>query len=216
MQPDWEHEYVEFVTAAMPRMRRLAYLLCGDAHRADDLVQQTFTTLYVHWPRVRTVTHLDGYVRTTLVRFFQGEKRRPWSRRVRLTDSPPEPLPGHGPDVEERSVLRAALDRLPRRQRAVLVLRFLCDMSVTEVAETLRCSAGTVKSQSFHGLATLRRLLDEQSGPGATPLTSRDPTARAGPPPLAAATPWPSQSWSRPAASTPTTSEGFPRSTDRR
>ncbi|MDW5326473.1 sigma factor [Plantactinospora sp. KLBMP9567] len=74
MQPDWEHEYVEFVTTAMPRMRRLAYLLCGDAHRADDLVQQTFTTLYVHWPRVRTVTHLDGYVRAETPAVLAGER----------------------------------------------------------------------------------------------------------------------------------------------
>ncbi|WP_422771898.1 SigE family RNA polymerase sigma factor [Plantactinospora sp. WMMC1484] len=164
MPPHWEQEYVEFVTAALPRMRRLAYLLCGDAHRADDLVQQTFTTLYVHWPRIRTVAHLDGYARATLVRFFQSEKRRPWSKRVRLTEAPPEPLPRLGPDVEERTVLRAALDRLPRRQRAVLVLRFLCDMPVAEVAEVLGCAPGTVKSQSFHGLAALRRLLDDQPG----------------------------------------------------
>ncbi|MFY1689753.1 SigE family RNA polymerase sigma factor [Plantactinospora sp. WMMB782] len=185
MQPHWEHEYIEFVTTAMPRLRRLAYLLCGDAHRADDLVQQTFTTLYVHWPRVRNVGHLDGYVRATLVRFFQGEKRRPWSKRVRLTDSPPEPLPRYGPDVEERTVLRAALDRLPRKQRAVLVLRFLCDMSVTEVAETLGCAPGTVKSQSFHGLATLRRLLAEQ--PGSTTPTAPSPAPSAAPSPAPAA-----------------------------
>ncbi|GAA3739546.1 hypothetical protein GCM10022225_23350 [Plantactinospora mayteni] len=219
MQPDWEYEYVEFVTTAMPRMRRLAYLLCGDVHRADDLVQQTFTTLYVHWPRVRTVTHLDGYVRTTLVRFFQGEKRRPWSRRVRLTESPPEPLPSSGPDVEQRTVLRAALDRLPRKQRAVLVLRFLCDLSVAEVAETLGCAPGTVKSQSFHGLATLRRLLDERSGPGTSAGPAPDPSARAGPPSPAAPAPWPSPSWSRSATSTgvaPATTDRFPRPTDRR
>ncbi|MFY1675076.1 SigE family RNA polymerase sigma factor [Plantactinospora sp. WMMB334] len=130
-------------------MRRLAYLLCGDAHRADDLVQQTFTTLYVHWPRIRTVAHLDGYARATLVRFFQSEKRRPWSKRVRLTESPPEPLARLGPDVEERTVLRAALDRLPRRQRAVLVLRFLCDMPVAEVAEVLGCAPGTVNARNL-------------------------------------------------------------------
>ncbi|MGI5145730.1 SigE family RNA polymerase sigma factor [Plantactinospora sp. CA-294935] len=218
MQPDWEHEYVEFVTTAMPRMRRLAYLLCGDAHRADDLVQQTFTTLYVHWPRVRTVTHLDGYVRTALVRFFQGEKRRPWSKRVRLTESPPEPFPRGGPDVEERTVLRAALDRLPRKQRAVLVLRFLCDMSVAEVAETLGCSPGTVKSQSFHGLATLRRLLDEQPESGGSP----DPTARAGPPsPAVATSPTRCPTRARTAPSwpsrvAPASPDGLPGPTDRR
>ncbi|WP_347404841.1 SigE family RNA polymerase sigma factor [Micromonospora sp. WMMD1102] len=229
MQPHWEYEYVEFVTTAMPRLRRLAYLLCGDAHRADDIVQQTFTTLYVHWPRVRNVSHLDGYVRATLVWFFQGEKRRPWSRRVRLTDTPPEPLPRYGPDVEERTVLRAALDRLPRKQRAVLVLRFLCDMSVTEVAETLGCAPGTVKSQSFHGLATLRRLLAEQ--PGSTTLTAPSPapaagavdepsgpTVRAGPSAPTARSQLRSESRPRPATSTGVARAGadpFPRPTDR-
>jgi RNA polymerase sigma-70 factor (sigma-E family) len=195
MQPAWEQEYVEYVTAAMPRMRRLAYLLCGDTHRADDLVQQTFTTVYVRWTRIRTVAHLDGYVRTTLVRFFQNEKRRVWSRRVRLTDSVPEPEPRGGPDVEERTVLRAALDQVPPRQRAVLVLRFLCDMPITEVAEVLGCSPGTVKSQSFHGLTTLRRLLGEPppgTGTGGPPFAAAA-GSRLGPDPCNAQDPWDSK-----------------------
>jgi RNA polymerase sigma-70 factor (sigma-E family) len=162
--PSWEDDYVEYVTARLPSLRRLGYLLCGDADGADDLVQQTITTLYVRWRRASTADHLDAYVRRMLLRAFLDEKRRPWSR-VRLTDAPPERPgpPDAGAGAEDRIVLRAALARVPRRQRAVLVLRFLCDLPVSEVAELLHCSEGTVKSQTSHGLAALRRLLGAQA-----------------------------------------------------
>ncbi|HZN20866.1 MAG TPA: SigE family RNA polymerase sigma factor [Micromonosporaceae bacterium] len=139
-----EEEYVEYVTARIPALRRLAYLLSGDEHRADDLVQQTITTLYVRWQRARDATHLDGYVRTMLVRTFLDERRLAWSR-VRLFGALPEPPPVEDAGVEDRTVLRAALARVPRRQQAVLVLRFLCDLPVDEVAEILGCSQGTPK-----------------------------------------------------------------------
>jgi RNA polymerase sigma-70 factor (sigma-E family) len=158
----WEEEYVEYVTARLPALRRLGYLLCGDESVADDLVQQTITALYLHWRKASNATHLDAYVRQMLVRAFIDEKRRPWSR-VRVTDEPPERVAPAEPSVEDRMVLRAALRKVPRRQRAVLVLRFLCDLSVPEVAGLLRCSEGTVKSQTSHGLATLRRLLGAQT-----------------------------------------------------
>jgi RNA polymerase sigma-70 factor (sigma-E family) len=136
--------------------------LCGDEHRADDLVQQTITTLYVRWRRARAVTHLDQYVRTMLVRAFIDERRRGWSR-VRLLGEPPDRRGPEEPNVEDRTVLRAALSRIPPRQQAVLVLRFLCDLPVAEVADVLGCSQGTVKSQTSHGLAALRRALGSQA-----------------------------------------------------
>jgi RNA polymerase sigma-70 factor (sigma-E family) len=154
-----DQEYVEYVTARLPALRRLAYLLCGDEHRADDLVQQTITRLYLRWPRARTVTHLDRYVRKILVRVFLDERRLAWAR-VRLFREPPEPPPVRDTGVEDREVLRAALARLPRRQQAVLVLRYLVDLPVDEVAEILGVTSGTVKSQTSHGLTSLRRLLD--------------------------------------------------------
>jgi RNA polymerase sigma-70 factor (sigma-E family) len=158
----WEQEYVEYVTARLASLRRLGYLLCGDEDSADDLVQQTITALYVHWRRASAANNLDGYVRQMLVRAFIDEKRRPWSR-VRLTDAPPDRPARVESSVEDRIVLRAALRRVPRRQRAVLVLRFLCDLSIPEVAAALGCSEGTVKSQTSHGLVALRRLLGAQT-----------------------------------------------------
>jgi RNA polymerase sigma-70 factor (sigma-E family) len=161
-----EHEYVEYVTARVPALRRLAYVLSGDGHRADDLVQQTITTLYLKWQRAKAADNLDAYVRTMLVRTYVDEKRLAWSR-VRLFREAPEAassFPETG--AEDRQVLRQALRKLPKRQRAVLVLRFFYDLSVEDAAATLGCSAGTVKSQTSRGLAALRSLLGERSFAG--------------------------------------------------
>jgi len=174
MQDGSDDEYVDYVTARIPALRRLAYLLAGDEHRADDLVQQTITTLYVKWQRARAADYLDGYVRTMLVRTFVDERRLAWAR-VRLFRETPEPLPFEDGGVEDRQVVRAALARVPRRQQAVLVLRFFYDLPVDEVAGILGCSSGTVKSQTSRGLATLRRLLGERefAGYSAHALRSR-------------------------------------------
>jgi RNA polymerase sigma-70 factor (sigma-E family) len=162
MRDDSEQEYVEYVTARVPALRRLAYVLSGDGHRADDLVQQTITTLYLKWHRARAADNLDAYVRTMLVRTFVDERRLAWSR-VRLFGETPEPAPVEESGAEERQVLRAALRRVPRRQRTVLVLRFFYDLPVEEVVATMGCSAGTVKSQTSRGLTALRSLLGSSS-----------------------------------------------------
>jgi RNA polymerase sigma-70 factor (sigma-E family) len=157
---DLEREYVEFVTAHLGRMRRVAYLLCGDADRADDIVQAAVERLYLRWRQVRGAGNVEAYAHTVLVRTFLAERRRLWSR-VRLMDEPPDrPAPAGQPD-DERIAVRTALRTLPRRQQAVLVLRFLCDLPVAEVAEILGCAQGTVKSQTSDGLAALRRSLGE-------------------------------------------------------
>lgn len=165
MRDGSEQEYVEYVTARIPALRRLAYLLTGDGHRADDLVQQTITTLFVKWRRATKAEHLDGYVRTMLVRTHLNERRLGWARVRLFRDTPESPPVEHG-GIEERQVLRGALAQVPDRQQAVLVLRFLYDLPVDEVARTLGCSPGTVKSQTSRGLATLRRLLGEREFEG--------------------------------------------------
>ncbi|MEV1288204.1 SigE family RNA polymerase sigma factor [Micromonospora sp. NPDC049679] len=158
MRAELEREYVEYVKARLPVLRRVAYQLTGDAHRGDDVVQQAITRLYLKWKRAREADNLDAYAHTVLVRVFLDEKRLSWSR-VRLVGAVPERPSPASTAVEDRAVLRAALAQVPPRQRAVLVLRFLADRSVDEVAGILGCTTGTVKSQTSHGLASMRRLL---------------------------------------------------------
>jgi RNA polymerase sigma-70 factor (sigma-E family) len=158
-----EAEYTEFVSARLETLRRLAYVLCGDIHRADDLVQQTITKLYLRWRSLSDVTHLDQYARKVLLREFIDERRRPWSK-VRFFAQAPEAVSQAG-DPSDRLDLRAALLQLPKRQRAAVVLRYLCDLSVEDVATILGCSPGTVKSQTSDGLASLRRVLGDELAP---------------------------------------------------
>jgi RNA polymerase sigma-70 factor (sigma-E family) len=150
-----DEAFAEYFIARSDTMRATAYLLCGDWHRAEDLVQVAFTKLYLAWNRVTRHETLDGYVRQTLVRTFLDERRLGWWRRVRVTGTLPEPDPvSH--HTEDRLDLLAALATVPRRQRAVLILRYWEDLSVEETATLLQCSEGTVKSQAARGLAALR------------------------------------------------------------
>jgi RNA polymerase sigma-70 factor (sigma-E family) len=153
-----ELEFRDYVQARLPGLRRSAFLLCGDRSQADDLVSIALGKLYRSWRKVRGLDHPDSYVRRMLVNAYLDERRRPWHRE-RSTDAVPEPAGHQDPDVAERLTVIQMLSRLPARQRAVLVLRFLDDLSVDETAEALGCSGGTVKTQTSRGLATLRDLL---------------------------------------------------------
>jgi RNA polymerase sigma-70 factor (sigma-E family) len=159
---DRDRECAEYVSARLKALHRAAYLLCGDAHRADDIVAATVMDLYRHWHRVRQADNVDAYVHRSLVRRFGQERRLRWAR-VLLTDRVPDRAatrPGSG--VEDRQVLRDALARLTTAQRTVLVLRYFCDLPVEEVARVLRCSEGNVKSHSSRGLAALREVLGSE------------------------------------------------------
>jgi RNA polymerase sigma-70 factor (sigma-E family) len=154
-----EGAFRAFALSRRPVLRRTAFLLCGDWYQADDLVQTALVKLYVAWPRVRTSGPPDAYVQRILVRCYLDERRRPWRR-----ESPVE-IVDHdraAADPEEDLLdLRSALARLPRRQRATLLLRFWLDMTVAQTADALDCSEGTVKSQTARALATLRELLGD-------------------------------------------------------
>jgi RNA polymerase sigma-70 factor (sigma-E family) len=154
---DRDGDYVDYVRQRLPWLRRIAYLLTQDAHRADDVVQAAITQLYLHWRRVREVDNLDAYARTVLVRVFLGERRR-WGSRVSLMSALPE-VAAEPPDHAGRLAVRQALAAVPPRQRATLVLRFYCDLTVEATAGALGCSPGTVKSQTAKGLDALRRAL---------------------------------------------------------
>jgi RNA polymerase sigma-70 factor (sigma-E family) len=149
-----EGAFRAFAISRRPQLRRTAFLLCGDWHQADDLVQTALVKLYVAWTRVRGDGPPDGYLHRILVRCYLDERRRPWRREspVELVD---DSASAARPE-EDLLDLRAALARLPKRQRATLLLRFWLDLSVGQTADALGCSDGTVKSQTARALTTLR------------------------------------------------------------
>lgn len=146
-------EFTEFYMARRLPLRRTAYLIVRDWHTAEDLIQQSMVKLYAAWPRVRSET-ADAFARRIVINECLSHLRR---RR----DVPVEHLPYRDEGGPEPYVLDvgAALDLLPPRQRAVIALRFLDDLSVVDVAHALDVSDGTVKSQTAKALATLRTRL---------------------------------------------------------
>ena len=165
-----DDEFTEYVSARLPWLGRVAYLLCQDRHRSEDLVQAAITRLYVHWRRAVAADNLDGYARTILVRVYLSERNSAWARRVRVSPALPDDT-ARAADVDAELDLRAALAMLAPRQRAAVVLRYYCDLSVDQTAAVLGCSPGTVKSQTARGLDTLRRLVVSPAG---TPAEGRN------------------------------------------
>ena len=163
MREDHEAEYVEFARAKLPWLRRLAYVLTQDVHAADDIVQATLTKLYLHWRTARIADNLNAYVRIMLVRTYLADRRLAWYR-VALRERVPDPRfrPATRDSMRRpRWICARHCGRLPPRQRATLVLRYYCDLSIEDTARALNCSTGTVKSQSAKAFTTLRgRLAD--------------------------------------------------------
>ncbi|HEX6353686.1 SigE family RNA polymerase sigma factor [Actinophytocola sp.] len=163
---DDDESFHVFVARSTASLTRLAYLLCGDQHLANDLVQTCYIRLYGAWPKVRDKDTADSYARKALLRCWLNERRRPW-RRAESRDGvvPDQPAPATDPTgaAHLTEVLRDALARLPARQRAAVVLRYWSQHSVTEAAAILRCSEGNVKSQSARGLAALRAALGTET-----------------------------------------------------
>jgi RNA polymerase sigma-70 factor (sigma-E family) len=149
-----DQEFAEFFSARFEGARRIAYAMCGSWPDAEEIAQTAFVKLYARWTKVRIET-ADAYLRTIVTRVFLDTKRRRRAREQVVAELPDVVAPPEaGP--AERMALRAALLSVPPGQRAVLVLRFVADLSVDQVAETLGCTAGTVKSQTARGLAALR------------------------------------------------------------
>ena len=151
-------EFTAYVAARQLHLRRIAYAVCGDWNRAEDLLQTALTKLYVAWPRLHRDGREDAYVRQIIVRANIDEERRPWRRREALglggiDAADPDPDPAA---IEERSALFESLQALPEMQRKVVVLRHWLGLSVEETAADLLISTGTVKSHSHRALARLR------------------------------------------------------------
>jgi RNA polymerase sigma-70 factor (sigma-E family) len=159
-----EEEFRAFAADRRSSLLRTSTALTGgDPHLAEDLVQKCLLKLYVAWPRVRSM-HLDSYMRRSLVNALIDERRRAFHRHERAWAEPPDAV---GPEVDNGELAGSilwALGQLAPRMRAAVVLRHVDGLSTEETAHALRCSTGTVKSQTARGLERLRALLGE--GPG--------------------------------------------------
>jgi RNA polymerase sigma-70 factor (sigma-E family) len=135
-------------------------LLTGDRALAEDLVQTALAKTYLAWGRIRDREAVEAYTRRTMVTTYASWWRRRWRGEVPTGTLPDRPGDDPYGQVDSSLPLRAALARLPRRMRAVVVLRYWDDLSAAEVAAILGCSVGTVQSQASRGLAKLRADVD--------------------------------------------------------
>ena len=159
MTPD--DEFTAFARAWQPRLLRVAYLVCGDAHLAQDLLQSALVKVALRWSRLRD-GQPEAYARAVLYRDAVSW----WRRRHRevTVAVPPEPRASiDGDEVAQRLALHGALARLTPKQRAVVVLRFFEDLTEARTAQVLGVSVGTVKSQTAVALRRLRELAPELS-----------------------------------------------------
>lgn len=146
--------FEDFVTSRSPRLVRTAYLLTGDPHLAQDLVQAALARTWPHWDRI-SADRPEAYVRTVMVRLQRSWWRRAWRGEVPSAVLP-ERAAHPGDAVEDRLEMARALAVLPPGQRQIVVLRYVDDLSVEQVASIVGVAPGTVKSQSAKGLARLR------------------------------------------------------------
>lgn len=162
MKKAYDEEFVDFVVGVSPRLLTSAWMLTGDPHVAEELVQETLARVFANWRRTRT-DNPTAYARRILVNLNTDRWRK--SRREELTDRVPEPDRALAPGPEHRVHLEidlvGALQALPRRERECVVLRHYLDLSEKEASETLGVSVGTIKSSTSRGLAALRAALTE-------------------------------------------------------
>jgi len=150
----------DFVRARHQSLLRTALLLTGDAHEAEDLVQEALVRTYAAWWGIREVGAVEGYVRTTMARHVVRSRQRRFRERP---VSEVGDWTASAPDQADVMTVREALRLLPAPQRAAIVLRFYTGLTEREVAEVLRCSVGTVKSRVARGTARLREQLSPAS-----------------------------------------------------
>jgi RNA polymerase sigma-70 factor (sigma-E family) len=151
--------FTAYVAGRRAHLYRTAYLLCGDAHRAEDIVQNALAKLYVAWPRASKADSVDAYVRRVIVNSHLDERRRPWRRESPTEDDRLDRAAPTGVTPEESDALWTALRGLGPKQRRVVVLRHYWGLSVEETAADLGVSPGTVKSQTSAALEKLRTVL---------------------------------------------------------
>jgi RNA polymerase sigma-70 factor (sigma-E family) len=149
-------QFEEFMASRWPGLVRLAFGLTGDPWLAEDLAQTALASAYASWWRVRTADDPDAYVRRILVNASKSRWRRRRPAEQPAAASPEAAVADPTTSVDDRSPLLGALQELPQRQRAVLVLRYWEDLTDAQAAALLGCSASTVRSQTARALAKLR------------------------------------------------------------
>ena len=166
-------EFTEFAAIASPRLRRTAFLLCGDWHTAEDLAQITLAKMFVAWRRVSQLDAVHAYATRTLVNSYLASQRRKRAAELLLSRPPERTAPPQEPEL--RLVVLDALATLPAKARAVVVLRYWEDLSVEQVADLLGCSPGNVKSQSARSLEKLRAVLGDPAAEQRPPCHPQPP-----------------------------------------
>ncbi|MFG1948251.1 SigE family RNA polymerase sigma factor [Nonomuraea sp. NPDC048826] len=160
MNNEQRRDFADFVSARSDTLIRLAYVLTGDQHAAEDLLQTALTKTAGRWSKIRA--NPEAYVRKVMYHEQVSRWRSPRWGREKAVESPPERTTGdRTAEVDDRLALQQALRTLPPRKRAVLVLRYYEDLPESEVAKIMGCSVGTVRSQTHHAVARLRELVSD-------------------------------------------------------
>jgi RNA polymerase sigma-70 factor (sigma-E family) len=164
VREDQELAFRSFVAGRSHALQRTAYLLAGDRHLAEDLLQTALTKTYLAWPRIKDPNAVEAYTRRVLVTTSTS-----WWRRKSAAEHPTEDVPeasiaDSASDYGERDAMWRELRRLPARQRAVMVLRYYEDRSEAEIADLLGCSTGTVKAHASRAMAALKVRLEPTNG----------------------------------------------------
>ena len=150
-------DFVEFAETASLQLRRTAFLLCGNWHTAEDLVQTTLAKVFVAWGRIRRSSSAESYARRVMLNTFLSQRRLKASGELPTAEF--RDLPAPVVDADLRLTLLTALGQLPPRWRAAVVLRYVEDYSIESVAELMGTTPAAVKSMNARGLAHLRQLL---------------------------------------------------------
>ncbi|MER5523583.1 SigE family RNA polymerase sigma factor [Streptomyces sp. NPDC002677] len=156
-------EFQSFMTGRWPRLMRTAYLLTGEQHAAEDLVQSTLERVFVAWRKVGSADDPEAYVRRVMMNAHARRHRRKLKEFLAPKDDSGlvREVPDTGDRIaqaDDRSALLKALAQLPVRQREAVVLRYWEDLTETQAAEAMGCSVGTVKSNAAKGIAKLRAI----------------------------------------------------------
>ena len=171
---DAEESFLAYVRERVAALSRIAFLLTGDRHLAEDLVQETLLRVVGRWGRIAAGGDPDAYVRRALYHQHVSAWRRHRGRTERLETHPERAGPDEAGAVTDSLAVRAALATLAPRQRAVIVLRYFEDLTEAQTADVLGCRVGTVKSQTRDALARLRKV-----APGLLSETAEQEPSRA-------------------------------------